>query len=130
MKNQIDGIDKQILATLQADGRMSMSQLAEVIGMSAPSVTERVRRLESGQILQNFTINIDPSRLGYSLEAIVRIKPRSGQLKQVEKMIEKQSRFVWCDRVTGDDCYIAKLMLKSINELDQLLESFHHCANR
>lgn len=96
--------------------------------MSAPSVTDRVRRLEDKGVLLGFTIDLAPSALGYTLEAIVRMKPRPGKLKQVEAMIESQLRFISCDRVTGDDCYIAKLLLKDINELDHLLEPFHDYA--
>lgn len=124
----LDGIDLQILNVLETDGRISVKQLARTIDMSAPSVTERIRRLESRGIIQNFTVDIDLSKLGYSLEAIVRIKPRSGQLKRVEEMINEQTRFVDCDRVTGNDCYIARMVLRSINELDDLLEPFHDCA--
>ena len=124
----LDGIDLRILSVLQTDGRISVRELAQMISMSAPSVTERLRRLESRGIVRNFTVDIDLSMLGYVLEAIVRIKPRPGQLKQVEAMIEGQRRFVSCDRVTGDDCYVAKLMLRSIDELDHLLEPFHDCA--
>ena len=124
----LDTIDLQILSVLNADGRISIRGLAKIINMSAPSVTERVRRLEDRGIIRNFTVNIDLSMLAYVLEAIVRIKPRSGQLKQVEKMIHEQSRFVACDRVTGEDCYVARLMLKSIDELDKLLEPFHDRA--
>ncbi len=124
----LDGIDQQILNILSADGRISLSELAARVSMSAPSVTERVRRLQSRGILQHFTIDIDLSALGYVLEAIARIKPRPGKLKQVESMIEGQSRFISCDRVTGDDCYVAKLVLRSIDELDELLEPFHNYA--
>jgi len=124
----LDGIDLQILRILETDGRITIKDLAQKIDMSAPSVNERLRRLESRAIIRNFSIDIDLSMLGYPLEAIVRIKPRSGKLKQVETMIVSQRRFISCDRVTGDDCYIAKMILRSIDELDGLLEPFHDCA--
>jgi len=113
---------------LETDGRISVRELSRTIDMSAPSVTERLRRLENRGIIKNFTTDLNLSVLGYSLEAIVRLKPRPGKLKQVEEMIQEQFRFVSCDRVTGDDCYIARLVLRSIDELDNLLEPFHECA--
>jgi Lrp/AsnC family leucine-responsive transcriptional regulator len=130
LENEIplDGVDQRILNIFTTDGRISLSELAQKVSMSAPSVTERVRRLESKGILLGFTVDVDLSKLGYNLEAIVRIKPRPGKLKQVEAMIEDQPRFVSCDRVTGDDCYIAKLVLRTIDELDSLLEPFHDSA--
>jgi len=124
----LDGVDLQILTILAADGRISVSALSKAINMSAPSVAERLRRLEARGIIRNYTVDVDLSVLGYSLEAIVRLKPRSGKLKLVEKMIDSEQRFVSCDRVTGDDCYIAKLVLRSVDELDDLLEPFHDCA--
>ena len=124
----LDGIDLRILGILQVDGRISLRDLARAIEMSTPSVTERLRRLESRGVIQNFSVNIDLGLLGYTIAAIVRLKPRPGKLKQVETMIEAESRFVSCDRVTGDDCYVAKLVMKSIDELDPLLEPFHDCA--
>ncbi len=127
-KMLLDGVDQQILTILTSDGRISLSKLAQRVSMSAPSVTERVRRLEDKGILVRFTIEVDLAALGYELEAIVRIKPRPGKLKQVEAMIVSQPRFISCDRVTGDDCYVAKLVLKSIEELDELLEIFHNYA--
>lgn len=127
-KVSIDEIDRRILNILTTDGRVSLSELAQRVSMSAPSVTDRVRRLEEKGILLGFTIDVDLEALGYSLEAIVRIKPRPGKLKQVEAMLESQPRFVSCDRVTGDDCYVAKLVLKSIDELDELLGVFHNYA--
>ena len=124
----LDGIDMQILKILHSDGRVSLKELAQTINMSAPSVTERVRPLESRGIIRNFSVDVDLSLLGYTIEAVVRIKPRAGHMKQVEKMIVEQPRFISCDRVTGADCYIAKLVLKSINEIDVLLGPFHECA--
>ncbi|MFT6406704.1 MAG: Lrp/AsnC family leucine-responsive transcriptional regulator [Arenicella sp.] len=124
----LDGVDVRMLTILQTDGRISIRELAQTINMSAPSITERLRRLQSRGIIRNFSVDLDLSILGYPLQAIVRIKPRPGKLKEVETMIENQLRFVSCDRVTGDDCYIAKLMLRSIDELDDLLEPFHDCA--
>jgi len=124
----LDAIDSQILDLLEYQGRLSIKQLATQIDMSAPSVTERLRRLESRKIITHFSVELDLTKLGYDLKAIVRIKPRAGKLKQVESMITNQRQFVSCDRVTGEDCYIATLMLRSIVELDSLLEPFHDAA--
>ncbi len=124
----LDAIDRRIVETLTANARIAMSDLAREVGMSAPSVTERVRRLEAAGIVRGFTIEIDPAALGYTLAAIVRIKPRPGQLHIVERMIQDESRFISCDKVTGDDCFIAKLCLRSIEELDPLLDPLHDRA--
>jgi Lrp/AsnC family leucine-responsive transcriptional regulator len=124
-KSPIDALDVRIIKALSADARITMSDLARTLGMSGPSITERVRKLEASGVIGRFTIELDPKMLGYTLEAIVRIKPRPGQLHQVEKLIQSEPRFVTCDKVTGEDCFIARLLLTTIEELDALLDGLH-----
>jgi len=127
-EKSLDLMDQSILQHLEADGRMSMSDLAQMVGMSAPSVKDRIRRLEDRNIIRNFTVSLDMQALGYNLEAIIRIKPRPGSLHLVEKMIIEEPRFTSCDKVTGDDCFIARLALKAVTEIDHLLDPFHEKA--
>lgn len=124
----LDAIDSRIVAALASNARVAMSDLAREIGMSAPSVAERVRRLEAAGIIRGYTVEIDARALGYTLEAIVRIKPRPGQLHLVERLIQDEPHFLTCDKVTGDDCFIARLCLASIDEFDPLLDPLHERA--
>ncbi len=73
-------------------------------------------------------MRVDAKAIGYTLEAIVRIKPRSKQLHIVEQMIRDEPRFTSCDRVTGDDCFIARLALVNVEELDDILLPLHERA--
>lgn len=66
--------------------------------------------------------------LGYTIQALVRIKPRSRPLHVVEKRGGEQPRFLSCDRVTGDDCYVTRLALADVAELDDVLLPFHERA--
>jgi Lrp/AsnC family transcriptional regulator, leucine-responsive regulatory protein len=127
-KKPLDAVDSRIIEALVENARVAMSDLAREIGLSAPSVTERIRRLEAVGIIRGYTVEIDAEALGYMLEAIVRIKPRPGQLHLVERMIQDEPRFLRCDKVTGDDCFIARLCLVSIDELDPLLDPLHERA--
>lgn len=124
----LDGVDKQLVRRLEADGRVSVSELAQSVGMSAPSVAERLRRLEGRGVIRRFTVDINAQVLGFAFEAIVRLKPRPGALKQVEAMLTAQRQFTACDKVTGDDCFIARLALRTIAELDDILDPFHDLA--
>jgi len=126
--NDLDLKDFNILTELEVNGRIAYSELAVKTGMSGPSVTERVRRMESLGIIRKFTVDIDLAALGYELEAVVRIKPRPGNLHVVEKMIKEEMRFTSCDTVTGEDCFVCKLSFKTIKELDPILEPFHEKA--
>jgi Lrp/AsnC family transcriptional regulator, leucine-responsive regulatory protein len=125
---QYDETDIKVLSILDDRSRITMSELAREIGMSAPSVTERVRRLEQAGVIRGYSIDIDLNLLGFEITAIVRIKPRSGQLHIVEKFIQDEPRFISCDKVTGEDCFLARICLRSINELDAVLDPLHQRA--
>ncbi|MDP2696707.1 Lrp/AsnC family transcriptional regulator [Thalassospira sp.] len=118
----IDEIDQRLVEALLADSRLSLKELAARVGLSSPSVSERVRRLEERGVIRGFTIDIDPATLGYPLQAIVRIRPLPGKLHIVQKMIEDMPEFGECDKVTGEDCYIARLYFRSMSQLDGLLD--------
>jgi Lrp/AsnC family transcriptional regulator, leucine-responsive regulatory protein len=80
-----------------------------------------VRQLEARGVIQGFAVRLDPRALGYTLQAIVRVKPLPGQLHLVEEAIRRIPEFVECDKVTGDDCFVCRLFLKTIEQLDEIL---------
>ncbi|KQV10463.1 AsnC family transcriptional regulator [Rhizobium sp. Root1203] len=120
--NDIDDVDRRMLEALAADARMSLKELAQAAGLSSPSAAERLRRLEERGVIKAFTIDIDPAALGYPLQAIVRIRPLPGQLHVVQRIVEETPEFVECDKVTGDDCFIARLVVRSMAQLDAILD--------
>jgi Lrp/AsnC family leucine-responsive transcriptional regulator len=118
----LDDIDRRLLEILIKDARISLKELAAQVGLSSPSVSERVRRLEERGVIRGFTVEIDPQALGYQLQAIVRIRPLPGKLHIVQKLIEDMPEFGECDKVTGDDCFVARLYVRSIERLDGILD--------
>jgi len=120
--NGIDDVDQRILQALADNARISLKELAQAAGLSSPSAAERLRRLEERGIIAAFTINIDAAALGYPLQAIVRVRPLPGQLHVVQRIIQDTPQFVECDKVTGDDCFIARLVVASMAELDTILD--------
>lgn len=120
--DRMDETDQKLLDALAVNSRLSLKELAQSAGMSSPSAAERLRRLEERGIIRAFTIDIDPAALGYPLQAIVRVRPLPGQLHIVEKLIQEIPEFIECDKVTGDDCFIARLVVRSMGELDGILD--------
>lgn len=118
---QLDETDRALLRLLAVDARTPTADLAREIGLSAPSTAERIRRLEAQGVIERFTVQLDPRALGYTLQAIVRVKPLPGQLHLVEDEIRRIPEFVECDKVTGDDCFVCRLFLRDIEELDEIL---------
>ncbi|MEM7060329.1 MAG: Lrp/AsnC family transcriptional regulator [Pseudomonadota bacterium] len=129
MMKAIDKIDRAIIEFLDSHGRASLADIGNEVGLSGPSVSERLRRLREDGYIDGFGARINLRALGYTIEALVRIKPRSGQLHNVERMIEEHPNFTSCDRVTGDDCYVARLVISDIAELDSILLPFHDRAD-
>ena len=125
MSKSLDQIDCKIIASLDSDSRRSLADIGKDIGLSGPAIGERLRRLRELGYIDGFGTRVDLRRLGYTIQAVVRVKPRSGQLHIVEKMIREQPRFMSCDRITGDDCYVARLALTDVAELDEILLPFH-----
>jgi Lrp/AsnC family transcriptional regulator, leucine-responsive regulatory protein len=118
----LDELDRRIIEILVGDARISLKELARQVDLSSPSVSERLRRLEERGVIRSFTVDVDPNAIGYALQAIVRIRPLPGKLHLVQKLIEGIPEFSECDKVTGDDCFIGRLHVRSIEHLDQILD--------
>lgn len=127
-KSSLDETDARILTELDSNARLSMSELARAVGMSQPSVSERVRKLQAAGIIRGFTIDVDTRAIGYPIRAMVKIRPLPGKLHLVERLIQEQPGFVECDKITGDDPFLARLVVNSIEQMDDVLESLSEHA--
>ncbi|PDT86560.1 Lrp/AsnC family transcriptional regulator [Sinorhizobium sp. BJ1] len=118
----LDELDRRILEILEANARVSLKELALEAGLSSPSVAERLRKLEERGVINGFTVSVNPARLGYPLQAVVRVRPMPGMLHIVERLIQETPEIVECDKITGDDCFIAKMLVRDMGELDTILD--------
>ncbi|MCA1438797.1 Lrp/AsnC family transcriptional regulator [Ensifer sp. IC4062] len=118
----LDDVDCHILEILAANARVSLKELAQEAGLSSPSAADRLRKLEERGVINGFTVSVNPARLGYPLQAVVRVRPMPGMLHIVEKLIQETPEIVECDKITGDDCFIAKMLVRDIEELDTILD--------
>lgn len=114
----------ELLALLQDDPRLGTSALARRVGMSAPAVRERVLRLEEAGVIRGYRLELDPTALGYPVCAYVRIRPAPGLLPKVAELARALPQVVECHRVTGEDCFVLKVYLPSIQRLDEVLDQF------
>ncbi|MBW9063348.1 Lrp/AsnC family transcriptional regulator [Rhizobium herbae] len=118
----LDELDRRLLDILSVNARISLKELAQEAGLSSPSTADRLRRLEDRGVITGFTVGVNPAALGYALQAVVRVRPMPGMLHIVEKLIQETPEFVECDKVTGDDCFIAKLLVRDMEQLDTILD--------
>jgi Lrp/AsnC family leucine-responsive transcriptional regulator len=114
----------ELLQLLRDDPRLGISELARRVGMSAPAVRERVLRLEEAGIIRGYRLDMDPAALGYPVAAFVRVRPAPGQLPKVAELARSLPQVVECHRVTGEDCFVLRVYLPSIDNLDQVLDQF------
>lgn len=119
----LDETDIHILSELFADARLPVAELARRVGLSAPSVSERIRRLEESGVIQGYSVRVDPRALGLPLAAWLRIRPVPGQLRQVARLLDNLPAIVACDRITGEDCFIARAHVRSVEELERLVDA-------
>lgn len=118
----IDPVDAKILRALAKDARISTAELARAVGLSAPSVAERVRRLEESGVIEGYSVKINAAALGLPLAAWLRIRPIPGQLQKVAEILQGLPEIIECDRITGEDCFIARAHLRSVGDLERLID--------
>jgi Lrp/AsnC family leucine-responsive transcriptional regulator len=117
-----DNRNIELLGLLRDDPRLSTSELARRVGLSAPAVRERILRLEESGIIRGYRLELDPAALGYPVAAFVRVRPAAGQLPKLAELARSMAEVVECHRVTGEDCFVLKVHLQSIDELDKVLD--------
>ncbi|WP_329364394.1 Lrp/AsnC family transcriptional regulator [Streptomyces sp. NBC_00669] len=114
----------RLLAELHRNPRLSMSALARIVCMSAPAVTDRVRRLEEDGIITGFRMAVDPSALGLPVTALVRVRPGPGQLPNLMALATDHEQVSECHRLTGEDCLLLKIHTATIDGLEAVLDEF------
>ena len=120
--DELDTTDVRILKALIHDARISIAELARTVGLSPPSVSERIKRLEEAGVIEGYTLRINPKALGLPLAAWLRIRPIPGQLHKVAEVLRKLPEIVECDRITGEDCFIARADVRSVDDLEKLID--------
>ena len=118
----LDATDGRILEALIDDARISIAELARTVGLSPPSVSERIKRLEEAGVIEGYTLRINPQALGLPLAAWLRIRPIPGQFHKVAGILQRLPEIVECDRITGDDCFIARAHVRSVEDLEKLID--------
>lgn len=120
----LDQIDRRIVEELQIDGRLRTAELARRVNLSAPAVAERVQRLERDGVIVGYRAEVDPRAIGYQFAAVIRVRPASGQLHRIPDVAAQSPEVVECHRITGEDCFFLKVHLRSIDDLEELLDRF------
>ncbi len=123
MNAPIDVIDRQILEALLSKGRSTFAELAAQVGLTAPTVHDRVRKLERTGIIEGYSASVSPSTLGYHISAFVGITTTgSVPSREYEGRLAGISEIQECYSVAGEETYMARVITKNPRTLELLLQ--------
>jgi Lrp/AsnC family leucine-responsive transcriptional regulator len=120
----LDATDLRLLAELREDARVSLAELGRRVGLSPPAVAERLSRLERDGTVTGYHAGVDPRALGYTLAAIVRMRPAPRQIPKVADVARDTPEVVECHRVTGEDCFYMKVHVRTVEHLEEVIDRF------
>jgi len=117
----LDSTDWAILSELQEDARISLTELGRRVSLSASATTERVRRLESIGVITGYRAEVDLTKVGYPVLAVVRLKYPGNKHEPLHRLLAERREILECLRTTGDDCYTLKVAAASMPHLEDLV---------
>lgn len=118
---KFDEIDAMILSELEKNSRLSIRELSKRINLSPSSVTERLKRLEDNRIIEGYTISINKKNLGLSINCIIKVTMRNGEYERFKNFIKDYNHSEWCYRIAGDSCFLVKLSVKDLGEIEEFI---------
>ncbi|HEY5212439.1 MAG TPA: Lrp/AsnC family transcriptional regulator [Acidobacteriaceae bacterium] len=118
----IDSIDRKLLRELASDARLAIAELGRRIGLSPSATAERLRRLESLEIIRGYRADINLQALGFTITAFVRLTCEGTRYKPFLKFLPTLIAVQECHHLTGNDAFMLKVVLASMTELEDLIE--------
>lgn len=123
-KPPLDDLNVRLLTELMADPRLRTTELARRLGVSAPTVRERVTRLEESGVIRGYRLEVDPGALGLPVAAWVRLRPGPGQIPKIIELAARTPEVVECHRISGEDCFLMRVQVAAIAGLEDVLDKF------
>lgn len=124
MKERLDSADRNILKLLQEDGRITNADLARKVGLSPPSMLQRVRRLEKRGFIQGYTARLDAEMIGYSLQVMAMIGLSMHQDQPIESFIravDEVPEVIDCYHLSGDFDFMLHIVAKDMHDYERIL---------
>jgi len=120
--DRIDEIDAKILELLQERGRMKRNAVSEVVGLSVPATSERMRKLEAAGVIQGYTAIVDAKRLQYDITAFIRVNVDGSEHYSVfVEQVAVMDEVLEAHSITGDGSHILKVRTRNTTTLERLL---------
>lgn len=121
--DSLDGIDRDILALLQAEGRLTGAEVGRRVGLSQPAASARIQRLEKTSVITGYRAVVDPVALGLNIHAIIRLRTTHAQLARALDLASRVPEIVSVLRVTGEDCLIFDAHCPQAGRLEEVVDA-------
>ena len=118
-----DPTDHAILAILQADGRLGVTEIGRRVNLSQPAVSARIKRLEQAGVITGYRAVIDPVRLGLNIEAVVRLRTTHARIAACLEHFAQVPEITGVRRVTGEDCFLIDIQAADSRRLETVVDS-------
>jgi Lrp/AsnC family leucine-responsive transcriptional regulator len=123
--HDLDNVDRRLVEALAADGRATVTSLAQQVGLSGPSVHERLRKLEAAGAIRGYAALVDPDAVGAGVAAFVAMNlgPGLADKQRIDLALAREPHVLEVHEVAGEDCYLVKLRVGSPQELSEAVAS-------
>ena len=123
---QFDRIDRKILDILQRDGRISITDLAQQVGLSATPCADRVRRLERTGVITGYHASVSPESLGYAMNALVGIfLTDNADTDVVAGQLAALPVVEHCWFVAGEETFVVKVRVPDVAGLEETIRTLN-----
>jgi Lrp/AsnC family leucine-responsive transcriptional regulator len=118
----MDAIDVRLVSLLQSSGRISQNELAHAVGLSAPAVAERIRKLEDRGVIRQYTAIVDPHTLGLDVTAFISVVINGSKYYPAfAQRVAERPEILECHSVTGAGSHLLKIRTENTSSLERLL---------
>ncbi len=120
----LDAVDRRLLALLQRDGRTPVARLAAAVGLTAPPVHDRLRRLEEAGVIARYTAVLDAARLGYGMTVYVAVTlalHREGAVRRFREAVRGVPEILECHHTTGSSDFLLKVVVRDAAAYEHLV---------
>lgn len=121
---KLDAIDKTILEILQKDSNQSIKQIAAQLNLTNTPVHERIKKLEKSGIIESYSANIDPKKIGKELMIFTNVSLKEHSKEYIlnfESKIQALKEVIECHHLSGEHDYILKVLVKNMDDYRDFL---------
>lgn len=119
----MDEIDAAIIEILQHEGRITMKELGRRVGLTSPAAIERVKKLEENGIITGYHADVDLKKVGLPIAAMILVTTEYKAHQEFTAFAQTHPNILDCHRITGDACYIIRVAVADMDELEKIINA-------